>query len=127
MNIQRKFLITASIIFIAFSVKAQAPKMNNAPLLNSMIPVQEVYYGKYFEFTISENTFIETDDNDKVVRYEAHLFNGSTLPNWIYFKGEELKFWGRPEKQDKGEYYITLKAFDTHEAVSMTEFLLIVK
>ena len=127
MNILRTFLIGTALILVAFSMKAQAPKMNNAPMLENMIPIHEVYYGKYFEFTISENTFSETDENDEIVRYEATLFNGSSLPTWIYFNSDELKFWGRPEKNHKGEYYITLKAYDSHDAVSMTEFLLIVK
>ena len=108
-------------------MKAQAPIMNNAPELENAILIQEVYYGKYFEFTLPANTFVETDENDRIVRYEASMFNGTGLPEWIYFNGEELKFWGRPEKKHAGEYFISLKAYDTHNAFGITELFLIVK
>jgi len=127
MSVLRKFLTVGLIILSAYSVKAQAPNPNTPPVLNSSIPVQEVYYGKYFEFNISENTFLETDQNDRIVKYEAVLFNGDNLPKWIFFNKDELKFWGRPEKQNKGEYFITLKAYDSHNAIAITEFYLIVK
>mgnify|MGYP001544555730 CR=1 FL=1 len=87
MNTIKKVLFAVVVILAGYSMNAQAPKMNNAPVLENTISIQEVYYGKYFEFTLPDNIFSETDDNDKIVRYEASMFNGSGLPTWIYFNG----------------------------------------
>ena len=119
-NIVAIFLFT----FSAFALNAQAPKPNQAPVVQNIIPIQEVFSGHYFEFTIADNTFSETDQDDYISSYEAVLFNGDKLPQWIYFDAKTLKFWGKPEKKEKGEYYITIKAYDSHNAVAVTELYL---
>ena len=97
---------------------------NNSPVLQYMVPVQELTQGDDFEIKIADNTFTDIDQGDKIVEYKAVLSDGTELPAWINFDSEQLKFTGTGLSIPAGEYFIALEAYDSYHAKSVTEIYL---
>jgi len=122
------FKITAAVLFIfsANAVNAQDSFTfkNHAPVLQFVVPVQEIIQGEVFEINIAENTFADIDQGDKISLYNATLHNGEKLPEWIRFNEEDMTFTGQAEEEHTGEYFIALTAYDSFNAKSVTEIYL---
>ncbi len=67
---------------------------NQAPTA-SEIANQNAYYSELFEFTLPENTFIDTNDGD-ILTYQSSLSDNNSLPIWLQFNPETKTFTGTP-------------------------------
>ena len=95
---------------------------NNAPVIQDEILVQSVLEDEQFEFTISQNSFIETDLNDEIVSYTATLANGEVLPTWLNFNNETLTFSGQATNDEVGIVEIKVEVADRMGATASQIF-----
>jgi Ca2+-binding RTX toxin-like protein len=83
---------------------------NNAPVLASELPAQEI--AAYASFTLSAaGAFVDPDEGDSL-SYQAQLADGSPLPAWLLFDASTQTFSGTPSAQDVGTWMVTLAATD---------------
>lgn len=84
---------------------------NNPPILNQPLSDVTVKFGKPFNLTLPENTFIDIDPGDELV-LTATLADGSALPGWLTFNPESATFSGKAKLFDFGAHEITVSATD---------------
>ncbi|MGF1933640.1 MAG: putative Ig domain-containing protein [Nostoc sp. ChiQUE02] len=99
---------------------------NDPPEVVNEIADQEATEDTVFNFTFSENTFIDIDAGDSLT-YTATLENGSSLPSWLSFNADTKTFSGTPLNANVGGLNIKVTATDTAFAQASSVFLLIVK
>ncbi len=97
---------------------------NTAPIVNIDISDQETELSANYSFTIAENVFSDIDLGDKL-SYAAKLSSGASLPKWLSFNAQNLRFSGVPTELQVLDIEIEAKDL-LGEAVS-TGFKLSVK
>ncbi|MEA3451283.1 MAG: putative Ig domain-containing protein, partial [Bacteroidota bacterium] len=96
---------------------------NTKPVLNIELFDLEAYEDDILDLNLSENTFIDYD-NDDYITYSARLSNNNQLPSWMTFDDLNVTFSGTPNNDDVGLYDIELKATDRFGAFGTTMFRL---
>jgi hypothetical protein len=74
---------------------------------------------------VPSNIFRSTNLNEKLA-YEAHLPDGSPLPNWLTFDPRNLTFRGTPPDSARGAVDIVIVAKDTHANTAEAQFKILV-
>jgi hypothetical protein len=98
---------------------------NDAPLIASLIPDRSTDEDVIFNFTFSENIFIDEDTGDSLT-YAAAQEDDSPLPGWLSFDPASRKFTGTPTNNDVGTITITVIAYDSFSLTASDSFHLIV-
>ncbi|MEH2208188.1 MAG: putative Ig domain-containing protein [Nostoc sp.] len=99
---------------------------NDAPEVGNEIADPETTEDTVFNFTFSEDTFIDIDAGDNLI-YTATLENGNTLPTWLSFNANTKTFSGTPLNVDVGILNIKVTATDTALTEVSDVFVLTVK
>ncbi len=101
--------------------------VNDIPMLARKISDQNCINNKNFIFIISEDTFIDIDEGDKI-SLSVSLADGTDLPEWLDFDADTAVLSGKPSSIDIGTLNIKISAADdSGERVSDTFLLRISK
>ncbi|MDZ7953955.1 putative Ig domain-containing protein [Nostoc sp. DedQUE09] len=100
--------------------------VNDPPEVRNEIADPETTEDTLFNFTFSEDTFIDIDTGDSLT-YTATLENGNTLPTWLSFNANTKTFSGTPLNADVSILNIKVTATDTALAQVSDVFVLTVK
>ena len=79
--------------------------------------------GRYFEFTIPENTF-QSFYPDVSLTLTASLGDGEALPEWLHFDADTGTFSGVPNINISDALQLRVTAIDDYQADASTEFTL---
>lgn len=71
---------------------------NSSPTVENAIPDQQVNEDATFNFQFAANTFTDADGDP--LTYNATLFGGGALPDWLTFEGATRTFTGTPDNDD---------------------------
>ncbi|MFJ5504659.1 putative Ig domain-containing protein [Pectobacterium carotovorum] len=93
---------------------------NDAPVVATPIPPQNVTQGGGFNFTVPDGTFSDPDGD--TLTLSATLANGSPLPNWLRFDPTIGTFSGTPGNADVGTLVIRVTATDGSNTSISTSF-----
>ena len=85
---------------------------NDAPELVNPIPDQDVDQDNTITFTFAADTFAPYNPDQDVLVYEATLSDGTPLPDWLAFDGDERSFTGTPGAADVDIWNIKVRAED---------------
>ncbi|MFJ5416673.1 putative Ig domain-containing protein [Pectobacterium carotovorum] len=94
--------------------------VNDAPLVSTPIPPQNVAQGGGFNFTVPDGTFSDPDGD--TLTLSATLANGSPLPSWLRFDPTIGTFSGTPGNADVGTLVIRVTATDGSNTSISTSF-----
>ncbi|POE02606.1 putative Ig domain-containing protein [Pectobacterium odoriferum] len=94
--------------------------VNDAPVVSTPIPPQNVAQGGGFNFTVPDGTFSDPDGD--TLTLSATLANGSPLPNWLRFDPAIGTFSGTPGNADVGTLVIRVTASDGSNTSISTSF-----
>ncbi|POE29026.1 putative Ig domain-containing protein [Pectobacterium odoriferum] len=94
--------------------------VNDAPVVSTPIPPQNVAQGGGFNFTVPDGTFSDPDGD--TLTLSATLANGSPLPNWLRFDPAIGTFSGTPGNADVGTLVIRVTATDGSNTSISTSF-----
>ncbi|WP_039279437.1 putative Ig domain-containing protein, partial [Pectobacterium brasiliense] len=92
--------------------------VNDAPVVATPIPAQNVAQDGSLNFTVPAGTF--TDPDGDTLTLSATLANGSALPGWITFNPTTGTFSGTPGNGDIGNLSIKVTANDGDASISTT-------
>ncbi|KHN49493.1 putative Ig domain-containing protein, partial [Pectobacterium fontis] len=95
--------------------------LNDAPVVATPIPPQNVAQGDGFNFTVPDGTFSDPDIGDTLT-LSATLANGSPLPSWLRFDPAIGTFSGTPGNADVGTLVIRVTATDGSNTSISTSF-----
>ncbi|WP_406628073.1 putative Ig domain-containing protein [Pectobacterium carotovorum] len=98
--------------------------VNDAPVVSTPIPPQNVAQGGGFNFTVPDGTFSDPDGDSLTL--SATLANGSPLPSWLRFDPTIGTFSGTPGNADVGTLVIRVTATDGSNTSISTSFSLTV-
>jgi hypothetical protein len=98
---------------------------NNPPTLATPIPDQVASKGAFFNMTVSEYTFVDSDPNTTLT-YSATLANGNALPTWLIFNTQTRTFTGTPSVADIGQLSVKVTVTDNGGASVSDEFNLLI-
>jgi|GEM_PF-1854876 len=108
---------------IAFDVEVVSG--NSAPILVQGLPDHVVPVGAPFDYEVPDGAFDDPDPGD-VLRFEASLVDGSPLPAWLGFDGNDAEFAGVPAADDVGAIDVRVTARDLVGATAHDDFRLTV-
>ncbi|RUR94083.1 membrane protein [Pectobacterium versatile] len=94
--------------------------VNDAPVVATPIPPQNVTQGGGFNFTVPDGTFSDPDGD--TLTLSATLANGSPLPSWLRFDPTIGTFSGTPGNADAGTLVIRVTATDGSNTSISTSF-----
>ncbi|GKW08099.1 putative Ig domain-containing protein, partial [Pectobacterium carotovorum] len=94
--------------------------VNDAPVVSTPIPPQNVAQGGGFNFTVPDGTFSDPDGDSLTL--SATLANGSPLPSWLRFDPTIGTFSGTPGNADVGTLVIRVTATDGSNTSISTSF-----
>ncbi|MBB1526983.1 putative Ig domain-containing protein [Pectobacterium carotovorum subsp. carotovorum] len=94
--------------------------VNDAPVVSTPIPPQNVAQGGGFNFTLPDGTFSDPDGDSLTL--SATLANGSPLPSWLRFDPTIGTFSGTPGNADVGTLVIRVTATDGSNTSISTSF-----
>ncbi|GKX46838.1 putative Ig domain-containing protein [Pectobacterium carotovorum] len=94
--------------------------VNDAPVVATPIPPQNVTQGGGFNFTVPDSTFSDPDGD--TLTLSATLANGSPLPSWLRFDPTIGTFSGTPGNADVGTLVIRVTATDGSNTSISTSF-----
>ena len=94
--------------------------VNDAPVVSTPIPPQNVAQGGGFNFTVPDGTFSDPDGD--TLTLSATLANGSPLPSWLRFDPTIGTFSGTPGNADVGTLVIRVTATEGSNASISTTF-----
>ncbi|WP_258034902.1 putative Ig domain-containing protein [Pectobacterium odoriferum] len=94
--------------------------VNDAPVVATPIPPQNVAQGGGFNFTVPDGTFSDPDGD--TLTLSATLANGSPLPSWLRFDPTIGTFSGTPGNADVGTLVIRVTATDGSNTSISTSF-----
>ncbi|MDY4375274.1 putative Ig domain-containing protein [Pectobacterium carotovorum] len=94
--------------------------VNDAPVVSTPIPPQNVAQGGGFNFTVPDGTFSDPDGD--TLTLSATLANGSPLPSWLRFDPTIGTFSGTPGNGDVGTLVIRVTATDGSNTSISTSF-----
>ncbi|KAJ6220600.1 hypothetical protein RDWZM_006412 [Blomia tropicalis] len=99
-------------------------KPNHRPFVNRRIAKLSITAGKYWQYTIPENTFLDIEDGD-TRKLRLAFFKDSELPPvdyWIQFNHENQYLYALPTEENIGKYRFNLVAIDS-QGVEVSETL----
>ncbi|MBN3051166.1 tandem-95 repeat protein, partial [Pectobacterium brasiliense] len=99
--------------------------VNDAPVVATPIPAQNITQNDSMSFTVPSGTFTDPDVGDTLT-LSATLADGSPLPSWITFNPATGTFSGTPGNADVGSLSIRVTATDGSNASVYTDFSLTV-
>ncbi|POY59239.1 membrane protein [Pectobacterium versatile] len=105
---------------ISTSFGLTVTNVNDAPVVATPIPPQNVTQGGGFNFTVPDGTFSDPDGD--TLTLSATLANGSPLPNWLHFDPTIGTFSGTPGNADVGTLVIRVTATDGSNTSISTSF-----
>jgi Ca2+-binding RTX toxin-like protein len=100
-------------------------QFNRAPVEYGHVPIQFADEAQLFSLEIAPNFFIDNDLHDQL-RFTATLADGSSLPDWLYFDAQTLRFHGTPTGGNVGTVEVRLSASDEANATAHTLFKIVV-
>ncbi|MEH2354514.1 putative Ig domain-containing protein, partial [Nostoc sp.] len=100
--------------------------VNDAPEVFQAIANQQATEDTVFNFTFSDNTFIDVDAGDSLT-YTATLENGDLLPSWLSFNAATKTFNGTPLNADVSNFNIKVTARDIFGVEVSDDFALTVQ
>ncbi|RYG34391.1 MAG: hypothetical protein EON93_08155, partial [Burkholderiales bacterium] len=106
-------------------INLEVSATNTVPVAYGHLPPQTVREGETFELDIAPNIFRDNDVQD-ILRLAATRADGSSLPSWLRFDEETLRFHGTPRDADVGAVEIRLTARDKGQASADLFFKLVV-
>ncbi|GKW14413.1 hypothetical protein PEC301937_03630 [Pectobacterium carotovorum subsp. carotovorum] len=98
--------------------------VNDAPVVATPIPAQNVAQDGNLNFTVPTGTF--TDPDGDTLTLSATLADGSPLPAWLSFNPATGTFSGTPGNDDVGSLSIKITATDPSSTTISTTFALTV-
>ncbi|MGS2720031.1 putative Ig domain-containing protein [Paraglaciecola aestuariivivens] len=104
-------LVLAWHVNTANTLEVQKRAGNSAPFIKAAIPRIQVPSGNLSEFSISENTFVDTDIGD-ALKFYALQESGQPLPDWIIFDRMSRTFSFEPPEDYEGNLNIQVVATD---------------
>ncbi|MEH2210726.1 putative Ig domain-containing protein [Nostoc sp.] len=99
---------------------------NEPPEVFQAIADKQATEDTVFNFTFSEDTFIDVDAGDSLT-YTATLENGDLLPSWLSFNAATKTFNGTPLNADVSNFNIKVTARDIFGVEVSDDFALTVK
>ena len=84
--------------------------VNEAPVVDHVIPDQGATAGTAFSFQFAANTFSDVDGD--ALSYEATRPDDSALPSWLGFTDSTRTFAGTPQASDAGTVSVKVTAYD---------------
>ncbi|WP_405077872.1 putative Ig domain-containing protein [Pectobacterium versatile] len=105
---------------ISTSFGLTVTNVNDAPVVATPIPPQNVAQGGGFNFTVPDGTFSDPDGD--TLTLSATLANGSPLPSWLRFDPTIGTFSGTPSNADVGTLVIRVTATDGSNTSISTSF-----
>ncbi|WP_233965097.1 putative Ig domain-containing protein [Pectobacterium versatile] len=105
---------------ISTSFGLTVTNVNDAPVVATPIPPQNVTQGGGFNFTVPDGTFSDPDGD--TLTLSATLANGSPLPSWLRFDPTIGTFSGTPGNADAGTLVIRVTATDGSNTSISTSF-----
>ncbi|TAJ03712.1 putative Ig domain-containing protein [Pectobacterium versatile] len=105
---------------ISTSFGLTVTNVNDAPVVATPIPPQNVTQGGGFNFTVPDGTFSDPDGD--TLTLSATLANGSPLPSWLRFDPTIGTFSGTPGNADVGTLVIRVTATDGSNTSISTSF-----
>ncbi|MCL6396484.1 tandem-95 repeat protein [Pectobacterium carotovorum subsp. carotovorum] len=105
---------------ISTSFGLTVTNVNDAPVVATPIPPQNVAQGGGFNFTVPDGTFSDPDGD--TLTLSATLANGSPLPSWLRFDPTIGTFSGTPGNADVGTLVIRVTATDGSNTSISTSF-----
>jgi Ca2+-binding RTX toxin-like protein len=97
--------------------------VNDAPVVNVMIPDTSSQEDQAVNFAIPANTFFDVDGN--TLTLTATLSNGDALPSWLSFNGTTGAFTGIPPLNLNGSLVVKVTASDG-ELATFDNFTLVI-
>ena len=95
--------------------------LNRPPVVANPIASQMAMEDKVFNFTIPENSFVDSDTGD-LLTYSATLIDGTALPSWLVFDAAAMTFRGTPTNDDIGVLSLRVTATDISGAFVSSDF-----
>lgn len=96
---------------------------NSPPYVKNRIENQNALAGKFFNFTIPDNTFFD-EDGTTTFTYSSTLNTGQALPSWLNFDHKTKTYSGTPP--EPVEYIILFSAADEENALGIGLFKILV-
>jgi len=109
-------------VFDDFSL--EVINVNDAPLVDNIIPNQNAIEDQAFSFAFALNTFSDPDND--VLSYTANEEGNTSLPSWLSFDGSTRVFSGTPTNEFVGTTVIYVTADDGNGETVLTSFELTV-
>jgi hypothetical protein len=78
--------------------------VNDAPIVENVIPDRSEIVGQNFSFTIPPNTFYDPDND--LLTYKAQQEDGKALPDWIMFEAKSRLFTVAPREVGKNRFSV---------------------
>jgi len=98
-----------------------SPSNVNPPILKKQIPAHTVNAGQPFSYTFPSDTFANPGLTNYILRYEACLASGASLPDWMLFNGTTRTFSGIPPAPQCLQ--ITVSAYNQLGGYADTNFI----
>ena len=92
------------------AVTISVTDVNEAPVVDHVIPDQAATAGTAFSFQFAANTFSDVDGD--ALSYEATRPDDSALPSWLGFTDSTRTFSGTPQASDAGTVSVKVTAYD---------------
>lgn len=91
---------------------------NRAPFVNKRISKLSIIAGKYWQFTIPEDTFMDVEDGNTRNLNLGFFIDSKMIPldYWIHFENENQYLFALPTKDNIGKYRFDLVAIDSQGA-----------
>jgi len=103
----------------------EVAQYNQAPMVYGSMPTQFARERETFSLEMAPNFFIDRDATDKL-QFSAQLANGQSLPAWLHFDAQNLRFEGTPTQADVGQLEVMLSARDAANAAVNQSFYMVV-
>jgi hypothetical protein len=101
-------------------------KLNEAPVVADSLVDRQYSENESFTFIVPENTFVENDEGDMIVKYSAKNIDGNELPSWLSFDALTRTFLGKPGSNDAGLVNVKVNAYDCSGAFASCTFKLLI-
>lgn len=101
------------------------PPANNPPVVLNPLVDQTATVAAPFSFTFPANSFADPDPADVLI-YSAALSNGTALPSWLTFNGNQRTFSGTSTISNVGELEVRVTATDKSNAQATDVFTITV-
>lgn len=108
------------------TAKIRLLSVNHSPILSTPLPTVLVNEDTALSYTISADTFIDSDVGDALT-YSVSQLNGDVLPSWIKFDAATRTLSGTPDNAAVASYTFQVNASDLAGAKASTTLSLTVQ